>query len=87
MADEFIKGFAILTGGLLVWMTFAAWYNTPDFYGTQLIGPNPEDPGTYVSMALLVKEAALYFALLGATTFWVVIPASRRAREYYASSN
>lgn len=85
MADEFMKGFAIFTAGLLVWMTFAGWYNTESFYSTQLIGPNPEDPGTYTAMALVVKDAALYFALLGALTFWVLIPAGRRTRSYYAS--
>ncbi len=86
MADEFMKGFAILCGGLLVWMTFAAWFNTPDFYGTQLIGPDPTDPGTYTSIAFVVRDAALVFALLGALTFWVGIPAGRRAREYYMSN-
>lgn len=87
MADEFMKGFAILTGGLLVWLVFAGWYNTPDFYDTQLVGPNPTDPGTYTAIALVLKDAALYFAIFGALTFWVVIPASRRARAYYASTN
>ena len=86
MADEFMKGFAILTGGLLVWMTFAAWFNTPDFYDTQLVGPDPEDPGTYTEIALILRDAALYFALLGALTFWVIIPAGRRARRQYAGN-
>lgn len=86
MADEFMKGFAILSVGLLVWMTFAGWYNTESFYDTQLIAPNPEDPSTFEAMALIVKDAALYFALLGALTFWVIIPAGRRARAHYASS-
>lgn len=86
MADEFVKGFAILTGGLLVWMMFASWFNTPSFEGAQLIGPNPDDPDTYTTIALVVKDAMLWFAILGALTFWVVIPASRRARTYYASN-
>ena len=87
MADEFVKGFAILTGGLLVWMTFAGWYNTPSFYDTQLIAPGPDDPGAYEAAALVLKDAMLYFALLGAFTFWVVIPSGRRARTYYADRN
>ncbi|MCU4741780.1 DUF7314 family protein [Natronoglomus mannanivorans] len=86
MADEFVKGFAILTVGLLVWMMFASWFNTPSFYEAQLIGPGPEDPTTYEAIALIVKDAMLAFAIFGALTFWVVIPASRRAREYYATN-
>ncbi|WP_254767521.1 DUF7314 family protein [Salinilacihabitans rarus] len=84
MADEFVKGFAILTGGLLIWLMFASWFNTPDFYGEQLIGPDPENPDTYTQLALVVRDVALYFAILGALTFWVIIPAGRRARGYYA---
>lgn len=85
MADEFIKGFAILSGGLLIWLMFASWFNTPSFYDVQLVGPNPEDPGTYTAIALVVRDAALTFGILGALTFWVLVPASRRAREHYAS--
>ena len=85
MADEFIKGFAILSGGLLVWMTVAAWFNTPSFYEPQFIGPDPEDPSVYVSMALVVRDAALTFGIVGALTFWVFIPAGRRAREHYTA--
>ncbi|WP_312909428.1 DUF7314 family protein [Natronosalvus caseinilyticus] len=87
MADEFVKGFVILSLGLLVWMTFAGWYNTPSFYDTQLVGPNPEDPGTYTTLALVVKEAAFYFGILGAVTFWALIPAGRRVRTHYAENN
>lgn len=86
MADEFVKGFAILTTGLLVWMMFASWFNTPSFYDVQLLGPNPENPNTYESIGLLVKDAMLVFALFGALTFWVIIPASRHAREYYTTN-
>ena len=86
MADEFIKGFAIFTFGLLVWMMFASWYNTPSFYETQLIAPDPSDPGTYEQIAFVVRDAMLAFAIFGALTFWVIIPASRRAREYYATN-
>ncbi|ERH06655.1 MAG: hypothetical protein J07HN4v3_02278 [Halonotius sp. J07HN4] len=31
MADEFMKGFGILTGAGLLWMTLAGWYQTPSF--------------------------------------------------------
>lgn len=86
MADEFMKGFAALTGGLLIWMTFASWYNTPSFYGTQLIGANPSNPDQYTLLALYVKDAMLTLGVLGALTFWVIIPAGRRARSYRASN-
>lgn len=86
MADEFMKGFAILTGGFLLWMTFASWFNTPGFEGAQLIGPNPEDPDTYTALAITIKEAIFYFMILGTLTFWVLIPASRRARQHYAGN-
>jgi len=40
MADEFMKGFGILTGAGLVWMVLAGWYQTPSFFMTnQLIRP------------------------------------------------
>jgi hypothetical protein len=76
MADEFAKGLAILTGSGLLWMVFAGWFNTPDFE-TQFVGPNPSDPGTFVEMAIVLKEGFFWFAILGALTFWVVIPAAR----------
>jgi hypothetical protein len=85
MADEFIKGFAILTAGFLLWMTFASWFNTPEFAGAQLTGPNPTDPDTYTGVALIVKSAAFWFMILGPLTFWVLIPGSRRVRTYYAN--
>ncbi|MFC7232731.1 hypothetical protein ACFQMM_17725 [Saliphagus sp. GCM10025308] len=53
----------------------------------QLVGPNPEDPGTYTTLALVVKEAAFYFGILGAVTFWALIPAGRRVRTHYAENN
>jgi hypothetical protein len=84
MADEFAKGFGILTTSGLIWMVLAAWYNTPSFEETQFIQPPPADIGTYGELALTVKEAAFWFAILGALTFWVVIPLGRAARESMA---
>jgi hypothetical protein len=81
MADEFAKGLGVLTGAGLIWMVLAGWYNTPSFTGDQLIGSGPEDPGTYAELALVLKEAMFWFAILGALTFWVLIPAVREARE------
>lgn len=82
MADEFIKGFGILTTAGLGWLMIAATYNTPSFDGAQLVAPNP-DPATltmYEQIAILLKDALFWFAILGALTFWVVIPAIEQAR-------
>jgi hypothetical protein len=84
MVDEFAKGFGILVTAGLGWMTLAGWYTTPSFEGTQLIAPNPTDGLTlYDQVAIVLKEALFWFAILGAITFWVVIPAFQKAREHY----
>lgn len=88
MADEFIKGLGVLTGAGMVWFSIAAWFNTPSFEGQQLIAPNP-DPATlstYGQLLLTVKDAMFWFAILGAVTFWIVLPALRVGREYLAES-
>jgi hypothetical protein len=84
MADEFAKGFGILTAAGLLWMTLAGWYNTPSFEGDQLIGAPPESLGAFGDIALTLKEAAFWFAILGALTFWILVPALREAREALA---
>jgi len=84
MADEFAKGLGILTGSGLLWMTLAGWYNTPHFDGAQLTGPSPEGLDALGQVALVLKEAAFWFAIVGALTFWVVIPAVKEAREAMA---
>lgn len=81
MADEFAKGFGILTAGLLGWMTFSGWYTTPSFEGAQLIGSPAENLDVYGELALLSRDALFWFAVLGALTFWVLIPAVRQVRE------
>ena len=84
MADEFIKGLGVLVTAGLGWMTLAGWYRTPGFEDTQLIAP-PElsDPTIYDQIALLTMDVLFWFAILGALTFWVVIPAFREARKAY----
>lgn len=77
MADEFAKGFAVLVTAGLGWMTFAGWFNTPSFEEKQFIVPNPNVPGVYGEMALVIKDVLVWFAFLGVLTFWVVIPAYR----------
>ncbi len=78
MADEFIKGFGILSGAGLVWMTLAAWYQTPDFYITnQLIAPVAEPETVFDVIAIFFIDVFLWTAILGAVTFWLLIPAGR----------
>jgi hypothetical protein len=83
MADEFMKGFGILMTAGLGWMTIAGWYNTPSFEGAQLIGElTIENPTVYDQVALLLRDALFWFAIIGALTFWIVIPAVREFRAY-----
>lgn len=84
MADEFAKGLGILTAAGLGWMTLAGWYRTPEFEGAQLSGPVKESLTFYDQIGVVVMEGLFWFAILGALTFWVVIPAIneiRAARE------
>jgi len=82
MADEFAKGFAILTGGGMVWMAVSSWLTTESFQGTQLIAPPPEDPGTYAQLALLLRDITTWFIVFGVFAFWIAIPAAREIRAY-----
>jgi len=84
MADEFAKGLGILTTAGLLWMVFAGWYNTPSFEGAQLLGANPENVGLYGDLAIIVKDGLFWFAILGALTFWVIIPVGRELRASMA---
>jgi hypothetical protein len=84
MADEFVKGLGVLTGGGFVWMIMAGWYNTPHFDEQQLIAPTPENLDLYGQIAVVVRDVAFWFAILGALLFWVVIPAYREGRRYLA---
>ena len=85
MADEFVKGFGILTIAGLGWMTLAGWYRTPSFASGQLSSPIAiENPTVYDQIAIFLMEPLLWFAILGALTFWIVIPAFERARDSWA---
>jgi len=78
MADEFMKGFGILSAAGLVWMTLAGWYQTPDFYITnQLIAPVAEPETVFDVIAIFLIDVFLWTAILGALTFWILIPAGR----------
>jgi hypothetical protein len=81
MTDEFAKGLGIFSVAGLAWMTLAGWYRTPSFEGEQLIGPRPEAQTLYDQIGLLTMDAMFWFAVIGALTFWVVIPAVEEARE------
>lgn len=83
MADEFAKGLAILTGAGIVWFILATWFNTPSFEGPQLIAPNPPmaELDQWGQLAVTVKDVAFWFGIVGALTFWVVIPGVEQARD------
>ena len=80
MADEFIKGFGVLSIAGLGWMVLSGWYTTPGFEDTQLVGAPPENLELYGQIALVAREALFWFAVIGALVFWVVIPAINRYR-------
>lgn len=81
MADEFLKGFGILMTAGLGWMIVAGWYTTPEFEGAQLFGPRPSDPDLYAQIAMTIGDGLFWFAIIGTLTFWIVIPAVRKARD------
>lgn len=82
MADEFIKGLTVVTAAGLGWVTLSGWFTTPSFEETQLIGGLAvENPDVYAQIALAVREAMFWFAVLGMLVFWVVIPGIRQFRE------
>ncbi|WP_246983414.1 DUF7314 family protein [Halorientalis marina] len=87
MADEFAKGLGILMTAGLGWMVLAGWYNTAGFEDTQLIAPDPENVEVYGQLGLLLKDALFWFALIGALTFWVIIPAVDEARDAWSDRN
>jgi hypothetical protein len=85
MADEFIKGFTILTVSMLGWMVIAGWYNTRSFGEKQFAMQAPENLQPIGELALTLKTGLLWFAFLGALVFWVIIPATRELRKARAS--
>lgn len=81
MADEFIKGLAVATGGGLVWMVLSGWYTTPGFEDAQLWGAIPDNLGAYGQAAIMLREVMAWFIIFGILTFWVIIPALQQLRE------
>ncbi|MUV89825.1 hypothetical protein GJ629_07900 [Halapricum sp. CBA1109] len=82
MADEFMKGFGILVTTSLLWMVTAGWYKTPSFEGDQLLGPAPEEPDIYAQLSLVIGDALLWFGLIAALVFWVVVPMINEFQAY-----
>lgn len=87
MADEFVKGLAIFSGAGLVWLVIAGWFKTPSFYDAQLFGEEPENPEMLVEFALTLGDVMFWFAIIGALTFWLVIPLGRETRAYLDQRN
>ncbi|WP_318566747.1 DUF7314 family protein [Salinigranum marinum] len=83
MADEFIKGLGIFTGGGLAWLVLASWYRTTSFESTQQLVAPVSDGGMdlYNSLGVALMDVFFWFTLIGALTFWVLIPAGRQARK------
>jgi len=82
MADEFAKGLAIFMGAGLAWLTLAGWYRTPSFEGSgvQLVA-EAEAPSTiYGTIGVVLMDVMAWFAVIGALTFWVVIPLLEQGR-------
>jgi hypothetical protein len=85
MADEFIKGLGIFTGGGLAWLVLASWYRTTGFEASdQLVAPvTIGDADLFNSLGVALMDTFFWFTLIGALTFWVLIPAAREARKAY----
>ena len=87
MADEFMKGLGIATVAGLAWMTLSGWYTTPGFEDVQLVGEAPETVDVYGELALVSREALFWFMVLGALTFWVLIPGLNQLRSALAGED
>ena len=82
MADEFIKGLTIFTGGSLGWMVLASWYRTEGFESTdQLVGPITVEGGNlFNGVGVALMNVLFWFTLFGALMFWVIIPGWRQLK-------
>jgi len=82
MADEFMKGLGIFTGASLAWMVLAGWYRTTSFESSrQLIAAPPEATNVFDQVGIFLNDVFFWMAILGPLTFWVLVPALRRAQE------
>ncbi|GAB6879000.1 hypothetical protein JCM17823_12740 [Halorubrum gandharaense] len=82
MADEFMKGLALFTLGGLGWLTFAGWYRTPSFYDVgQLFAEPQAAESVYDQIGIFAGDAFFWLMVIGALTFWVLVPATRELRR------
>lgn len=81
MADEFAKGLGIATTAGLAWMVLSGWYTTPGFEDTQLLGEIPGNLDMYGSLAILLREAFFWFAILSMVFFWIIVPTMNKVRR------
>ena len=85
MADEFMKGLGIFTGASLAWMVLAGWYRTTSFESSrQLIAAPAEPANVFDEVGIFLNDVFFWMAILGPLTFWVLVPALRRAQEAFA---
>lgn len=88
MADEFMKGFALFSIGGLGWLIFGGWYRTPEYYTfVQLVVDAPAPETIYDTIGILASTVFFWLMIVGALTFWVVIPLTRQLRESLAEGN
>jgi len=81
MADEFIKGLGLFCGAGLAWMVLAGWYRTPSFESSrQLIAAPPEPNTVFDAIGIFLNDVFFWTAIVGALTFWVLIPAINQFR-------
>jgi hypothetical protein len=81
MADEFAKGFGIFSTAAMLWMVSASWYRTESFESTnQLIAAPPEPGNFFDTMGIFLGDLMFWTALIGALTFWVLVPVGRQAQ-------
>ncbi|MFC7069310.1 DUF7314 family protein [Halobaculum lipolyticum] len=82
MADEFIKGLGLFSGAGLAWMVLAGWYRTESFESSrQLIAAPPEPNTVFDAVGIFLNDVFFWTAIVGALTFWVLIPALRQVRD------
>ncbi|ESP88406.1 DUF7314 family protein [Candidatus Halobonum tyrrellensis] len=76
MADEFVKGLGLFTGAGLGWLVLAGWYRTESFESPRQLIAAPPDPETlFDAIGIFLGDVFFWTALLGAFTFWLLVPA------------
>ncbi|MDY6776326.1 MAG: hypothetical protein SV253_09710 [Halobacteria archaeon] len=76
MADEFIIGGGLFTGGGLLWLIFGGLYKTSSFQN-QLGFPEETAPPTIGiphDLGVFFADVSMAVMLLGPLVFWVVVP-------------